>query len=69
MWEFAEMSPLDIWYDRIDRLRDRGPPDKAARRQRRERCRQQARSEWPRTCSPSWSTTDGGRCASSISRR
>ncbi len=35
MWEFAEMSPLEIWYDRIDLARAvEDAPDKAARKRR-----------------------------------
>jgi uncharacterized protein (DUF2252 family) len=43
MWEFAEMSPLEIWYDRIDLARAiEDAPDKAARK-RREQLERQAR--------------------------
>jgi len=42
MWQFAEMSPLDIWYDRIDlaRLIQDAPDEKS--RTRREDLRRQA---------------------------
>ena len=60
MWEFAEMSPLDIWYDRIDLAREiEGASDKAARRNR-ERLQAQARKRVAENLFPKLVTTEGG---------
>ena len=61
MWEFAEMSPLEIWYDRIDLAKEiEGASDKAARK-RRERLQEQARKRVAENLFPKLVTTDGGR--------
>ena len=55
------MSPLEIWYDRIDLAREiEGAPDKAARK-RRERLEEQARRRVAENLFPKLVTTDGGR--------
>ena len=55
------MSPLEIWYDRIDLARAiEDAPDKAARK-RRERLQEQARKRVAENLFPKLVTTDGGR--------
>ena len=59
--EFAEMSPLEIWYDRIDLAKaTEMAPDKAARK-RREQMDQQARKRVAENLFPKLVTTEGGR--------
>ena len=59
--EFAEMSPLEIWYDRIDLAKaTEMAPDKAARK-RREQLDQQARKRVAENLFPKLVTTEGGR--------
>ena len=61
MWQFSEMSPLEIWYDRIDLARAiEDAPDKAAR-QRRQQLDQQARKRVAENLFPKLVTTEGGR--------
>ena len=55
------MSPLEIWYDRIDLAKAiEDAPDKAARK-RRERLQEQARKRVAENLFPKLVTTDGGR--------
>ena len=61
LWEFAERSPLEIWYDRIDLARAAEiAPDKAARK-RQEQLEQQARKRVAENLFPKLVTTEGGR--------
>ena len=61
MWEFTEMSPLEIWYDRIDLDKAiEEAPDKAARR-RRQRLQEQARKRVAENLFPKLVTTADGR--------
>jgi uncharacterized protein (DUF2252 family) len=61
MWEFAEMSPLEIWYDRIDLAKiTEEAPDKAARK-RRAQLKEQARKRVAENLFPKLVNTDGGR--------
>jgi uncharacterized protein (DUF2252 family) len=61
MWEFTEMSPLQIWYDRIDLDKAiEAAPDKAARK-RRERLQEQARKRVAENLFPKLVTTVDGR--------
>src|SRR4051812_19415593 len=61
LWQFSEMSPLEIWYDRIDLANViEDAPDKAARR-RREQLDQQARKRVAENLFPKLVTTEGGR--------
>lgn len=61
MWHFAEMSPLDVWYDRIDlaRVIERAP-DKAARK-RAENLDRRARGRVAEHLFPKLATSEGGR--------
>ncbi len=61
MWEFAEMSPLEIWYDRIDLAKEIEASSDKAVRQRRERLQEQARKRVAENLFPKLVTTDGGR--------
>ena len=59
MWQFAEMSPLEIWYDRIDLAKAiEDAPDKAAR-QRRQQLDQQARKRVAENLFPKLVTSRG----------
>jgi len=61
MWEFTEMSPLAIWYDRIDLDKAiESAPDKVARK-RRERLQEQARKRVAENLFPKLVTTADGR--------
>jgi uncharacterized protein (DUF2252 family) len=61
LWAFAEMSPLEIWYDRIDLAKaTEVAPDKAARK-RREQLDQQARKRVAENLFPKLVETKGGR--------
>jgi uncharacterized protein (DUF2252 family) len=61
LWEFAEMSPLEIWYDRIDMARAAEiAPDKVARK-RRAQLEQQARKRVAENLFPKLVTSEGGR--------
>jgi uncharacterized protein (DUF2252 family) len=61
MWQLAAMSPLEVWYDRIDlatALED--APDKETRK-RRQRLDEQARKRVAENLFPKLVTNDGGR--------
>jgi len=61
LWEFADMSPLEIWYDRIDLATElEDAPDKTARKER-ERLHGQARKRVAENLFPKLVSTDGGR--------
>ena len=61
MWQFAEMSPLEIWYDRIDLAKAiEDAPDQAARK-RREQLDRQARKRVAENLFPRLVTTEGDR--------
>ncbi|MFN8036549.1 MAG: DUF2252 domain-containing protein [Acidimicrobiia bacterium] len=61
MWQYAEMSPLEIWYDRLDLARGiEEAPDETARRER-ERLQRQARKRVAENLFPKLVTTEGGR--------
>ena len=61
LWQFAEMSPLEIWYDRLDLAKAiEEAPDKAAR-QRRQQLDQQARKRVAENLFPKLVTSEGGR--------
>jgi len=60
MWEFSEMSPLEIWYDRIDLVASLDQaPDKDARRNR-ERLVEQARKRVAENLFPKLVNSDNG---------
>jgi uncharacterized protein (DUF2252 family) len=61
LWEFAEMSPLEIWYDRLDlaRLLEEAPDETA--RKNRERLQRQARKRVAENLFPKLVTSDSGR--------
>ena len=61
MWEFAEMSPLEIWYDRIDLAREIEGASDTAVRKRRERLQAQARKRVAENLFPKLVDTEGGR--------
>jgi uncharacterized protein (DUF2252 family) len=60
LWEFAEMSPLEIWYDRIDlaRAMDEAPDETS--RKNRERLARQARKRVAENLFPKLVASDGG---------
>ncbi len=60
MWEFAEMSPLEIWYDRIDLAKEIEATSDKATRARRERMQEQARKRIADNLFPKLVTRDGG---------
>jgi uncharacterized protein (DUF2252 family) len=61
MWEYTEMSPLAIWYDRLDLAREtEASPDKASRK-RRERLTEQAHKRVGENLFPKLVTEEGGR--------
>ena len=60
MWEFAEMSPLEIWYDRIDLAKEIEATSDKATRARRERMQEQARKRVADNLFPKLVTSDGG---------
>jgi uncharacterized protein (DUF2252 family) len=61
LWQFAELSPLEIWYDRLDLARFiEEAPDETARKNR-ERLQRQARKRVAENLFPKLVTTDGGR--------
>lgn len=61
MWKYAEMSPLEIWYDRIDLAQAiEEAPDRAARKQRK-RISRQARRRVAENLVPKLVTTKDGR--------
>ncbi len=59
MWEFADMSPLGIWYDRIDLTREIEAATDKATRARRERMRERARRRIADNLFPKLVTSDG----------
>ena len=61
LWQFAEMSPLEIWYDRLDlaRLLEEAPDETA--RKNRERLQRQARKRVAENLFPKLVTSDSGR--------
>jgi uncharacterized protein (DUF2252 family) len=60
LWELAEMSPLEIWYDRIDLARTmEEAPDEDARKHR-ERLARQARKRVAENLFPKLVATEGG---------
>ena len=61
LWQFVEMSPLEIWYDRLDlaRLLEEAPDERA--RKNRERLQRQARKRVAENLFPKLVTSDGGR--------
>jgi uncharacterized protein (DUF2252 family) len=60
LWEFAEMSPLAIWYDRLDLARGiEEAPDKETRK-RREQLQRQAHRRVAENLFPKLVTSDGG---------
>jgi uncharacterized protein (DUF2252 family) len=61
LWQFADMSPLEIWYDRLDIAREiADAPDETTRRNR-ERLQRQARKRVAEHLFPKLITSEGGR--------
>ena len=60
MWEFVEMSPLEIWYDRIDLAKEIEATSDKATRIRRERMHTQARKRVADNLFPKLVSSDGG---------
>jgi len=60
MWEFVEMSPLEIWYDRIDLAKEIEATSDKATRIRRERMHEQARKRVADNLFPKLVSSDGG---------
>jgi uncharacterized protein (DUF2252 family) len=61
MWDFSEMNPLEVWYDRIDLATENAKePDKVVRK-RREKLEEQARRRVAENLFPKLLTSEGGR--------
>ncbi len=61
MWEFTEMSPLEIWYDRIDLDKAIEEASDKVARKRRQRLQEQARKRVAENLFPKLVTTADGR--------
>jgi uncharacterized protein (DUF2252 family) len=59
LWQFAEMSPLEIWYDRIDLARSLEEATDKATRRRREELQRQARRRVAENLFPKITATTG----------